>query len=216
MCVDFLNLRETLDIFTKEGIDYLHIDIMDGHYVPNFTLGMDFCKTLSEYTDIPFDIHLMINNPDQHVKMFSQFEKAIISFHPETAYHPLGTVHTIKKGGAHAGIAIDPSISLQNIEYLLPYIDLLNVMTVNPGYAGQKLIPQMLDKLSSAADMISQKGYAIELQVDGNVSWDNIPTMLEAGAQVFVAGTSSIFQKDTDLTANIKKFRTLLDPSSSS
>jgi ribulose-phosphate 3-epimerase len=188
---------------------------MDGHYVPNFTLGLDFCKALSSYTEIPLDIHLMINNPDSHVEQFAQFKNAVISFHPETAYHPLGTIHTIKKYGARAGIAVDPSIPLQNIEYLLQEIDLLNVMTVNPGYAGQKLIPQMLDKLSNAADIISQKGYAIELQVDGNVSWDNIPTMLEAGARVFVAGTSSIFQKDTDLTANITKFRAFLGTSSS-
>jgi len=210
MCVDFLNIKETLDIFIKEKVDYLHIDIMDGHYVPNFTLGIDFCRALSSYTDIPLDIHLMIENPEQYVPQFAQFKNAIVSFHPETSYHPLRTIQLIKSYSAKAGIALEPSMPIQNVEYLLHDIDMVSIMTVNPGYSGQKLVPQTIEKIRKTSEYIFKNGCHFEIEVDGNVSWENLPLMLEAGSEVFVAGTSSIFEENGDLSANIRRFRSIL------
>ena len=211
MCADFLHLKETLDVFIQEKVDYLHIDIMDGHYVPNFGLGVDFCTALASYTKIPLDIHLMIENPDKFIPQFAGFSNAIVSFHPETSYHPMRTIQYIKSYNAKAGIILDPSIPLQHVQHLLPEVDILCIMTVNPGYSGQKLVPQSIEKIKEAAEYLSIKGYDIQIEVDGNVSWENLPRMLKAGGEVFVAGTSSIFGTRGDLTKNIRKFRSILD-----
>jgi ribulose-phosphate 3-epimerase len=210
MCADFINLKEVLDIFAEEAIDYLHIDIMDGHYVPNFTLGVDFCRALSRYSSIPLDIHLMVNNPDEHIEAFSSFSSALYCIHPETSPNPLHTVHRIRESGLRPGLTLKPEIPLASVAGLLPHIDLLNIMTVHPGYSGQPLIPGTIDKIAGASAWIGKEGLQVEIEVDGNVSWENLPKMLAAGADVFVAGTSSVFQKDGDLRANIRRFRALM------
>ena len=210
MCSDFLDLKKDLDIFTANDIDFLHIDIMDGHYVPNFTLGVDFCKAVSSYSDIPLDIHLMIENVDSYIPSFSFKKNSIISIHPEASYHPLRSIQLIKDGGLKAGIAIDPSISLEEVKYLLSDLDMICIMTVNPGYSGQKLIKQTIQKIKEFSKYLEFMDLDIGIEVDGNVSWDNIPKMLEAGADVLVAGTSSIFSKDEDIEDNIVKFKNLL------
>ena len=144
MCTGFLNLKEELDLFVKHRIDYLHIDIMDGYYVPNFSLGIDFCKAVYTYSRIPLDIHLMIEKPDRYTEDFSRFENSIICIHPETCYQPLRTVQEIKRRGVRAGIALSPSISLESVIHLIPHLDMVTVMTVHPGYAGQRLFEPAL------------------------------------------------------------------------
>jgi len=211
MCADFLNMKRDLDIFIEQKIDYLHIDIMDGHYVPNFTLGVDFCRAVASHTDIPLDIHLMIENVDSHIPDFSQFKNAVISFHPEVSAHPIRTIQLIKSYGIRAGIALDPALALETIRYLLPEVDLVCSMTVNPGYAGQKLIPGAIEKIRDIADFIRREGYHVEIEVDGNVSWENLPQMLEAGARIFVAGSSSLFEAGGSLRKNIERFRSILN-----
>jgi ribulose-phosphate 3-epimerase len=211
MCADFLNLKTQLELFEKMGLDYLHVDIMDGHYVPNFTLGPDFCRALDRGSSIPLDIHLMTEDVDSYVPAFAGFEGAVVSFHPEVSYHPIRTIQLIKSYGARAGIALDPSVGLEQIKYLLPDISLICVMTVNPGYAGQVLIPQTLPKIKELAGYIAGQGLHIELEVDGNVSWQNIPVMLEAGADVLVAGSSSIFKAGGDLEKNILRMKNLIN-----
>ena len=209
MCADFIHLGRDLDIFAERGIEYLHIDIMDGHYVPNFTLGPDYCRALSAYSSIPLDVHLMIEPVDFFIPRFAAFPDTLITFHPEAVYHPLRSLQLIRDQGARAGIAIDPATPLGTVRHLRPYIDVLCIMTVNPGYSGQALIPGMIDKIREASAYCRESGYDILIEADGNVSWENIPLMLEAGADILVAGTSSLYDKKMTLEENITRLRTM-------
>jgi ribulose-phosphate 3-epimerase len=211
MCANFLNLEHDLSVFKEERIEYLHIDIMDGHYVPNFTLGPGFCSFLDDVSDIPLDIHLMIENADYYIPRFTGFTRCMVSIHPETVYHPIRTLQTIKERDAVPAVSVDPAIPLESVKPLLPYIEMVCIMTVNPGYSGQKLIPQTLDKIHELSILISREGYPVEIEVDGNVSWENIPVMVEAGADILVAGTSSLFERGGDLRKNIGRIREIAE-----
>ncbi len=195
MCADLLNMKEELDLFMEFGVDYLHIDIMDGHYVPNLTLGIDFASAIHGYSGIPLDFHLMVDNPDQMLGIFTGIKNSVVTIHPETSWHPDRTLRKIRESGCVPGLAIDPAMPVEQFRHLYPLIDLVLVMSVNPGYAGQNMIPYVFDKIRELKNYLDKNKLRADIEIDGNVSWKHIPTMIESGANVLVTGTSSLFEK---------------------
>jgi len=196
MCADFLNIKSELDLFKEFDIDYLHIDIMDGQYVPNLTLGFDFAETLHKYSNIPLDFHLMVEKPEHFLDIFCKIENSIITIHPETTWHPDRVLRRIREHGCIPGIAIDPYLPIEHLRHLYPIVDLVLIMSVNPGYAGQDLIPYSLEKIKELKSYVNENHLTLDIEIDGNVSWENIPAMMDAGANVLVTGTSSLFQPE--------------------
>lgn len=195
MCADFLHLEREIRLFEKYGVEWLHIDVMDGAYVPNFTLGIDYCRALSQATAIPMDVHLMVEHPERHIDAFCSLPGARVTFHPETVYQPVRLIERIRELGASPGFALDPAQPVECFRHLIPLVDQVLVMTVNPGYAGRKLIPHCLGKIAEVREFLTRENLTAAIEVDGNVSWVNIPKMIEAGADILVAGTSSLFEK---------------------
>jgi ribulose-phosphate 3-epimerase len=210
MCADYLHLQDEIDIFEETGIDYLHMDIMDAHYVPNLTLGPGFCRALAKASSLPLDIHLMIENVDAYVPSFTGFADITLSFHPEVCYHPLRTIDLIRRHDARPGIAVDPAQPLEALRHLLPAVDFICMMTVNPGYSGQKLLPGALDKITEFVRYREEQGLDYEIEVDGNVSWEHIPAMISAGAETLVTGTSSIFDGTQSRKENILRLQKII------
>lgn len=211
MCVDFLNLKETINEFERLGIEYLHVDIMDGHFVGNYTLGTDFVKTLKSTTNIPIDIHLMVEKPENVLEWFAFGEGDYVSVHLESTCHLQKVLSAIKQRGGKAMVAINPGTPICLLESVLDDIDAVLVMTVNPGFAGQKLVKSTIKKIADLRKYLDESGYEnVEIECDGNVSFENAVLMSEAGANIFVAGTSSVFAKDSTLSENITKLRRLI------
>jgi ribulose-phosphate 3-epimerase len=207
MCADIFKLRETVDTFEKCGIELLHIDVMDGVFVPNLQLGTDYTRQLKNGSRIPVDIHLMIENPERHIASFAFGEGDYVSIHYETTKHAQKVLQAIKDRGAKALLAINPATPVEVAIDVLDDIDGFMLMTVNPGFAGQKMVPHAIDKIARARAFLDANGKKdAEIEVDGNVSIPNAIRMKEAGANIFVAGTSAVFMGDS-IEDNIVKFR---------
>jgi len=212
MCADIMNLKPILKTFEQEGIEFLHIDIMDGQFVPNFTLGTDYCKLLKKNTSIPLDIHMMFEDPESKIDWFPLAYGDYVSVHAESTRHLQRVLAQIKAKGAKAMVAINPATPIASIEHVLDDIDGVLIMTVNPGFAGQKLVPATLKKITDLRNYLDEKGYEqIEIEVDGNVSFENAKKMKNTGANIFVAGTSSIFKDEFTLEEGIQKLRQVIE-----
>ena len=206
MCCDFLHLADQLRAFEQSGVDLLHIDVMDGSFVPNFALGTDYVKQLRAATDIPLDIHLMVEYPERHLDAFGIGAGDYISIHYETTKHLQRVLAAIRQRGAKALLAINPGTPVEVATNVLDDIDGLLVMTVNPGFAGQRMVPHSLDKIKRARAFLDANGKKdAEIEVDGNVSVPNAKLMRAAGADIFVGGTSAVFCGE-DIAANVKDF----------
>ena len=190
LSADFSVLGEEIAAVEAAGADWIHIDVMDGHYVPNITMGPGVVKSLRKMTVLPFDVHLMIENPEQYIQPFAEAGSDRITVHMEASIHLHRTVSQIKELGLKAGVSLNPATPLSFVESILTDIDLLLIMTVNPGFGGQQFIQTMLSKIRQARELIDRFAPAVLLEVDGGVTLTNLPAILKAGADVFVAGAS--------------------------
>jgi len=193
LSADFNKLGEEVQALERAGADYIHVDVMDGHFVPNITIGPMVVEALRRITSLPLDVHLMIQNPDFYLPAFIDAGADILTVHVETAVHLHRTLTEIKKRGARAGVSLNPATPLCLLEPALEYADLVLVMTVNPGFGGQEFIPSTLPKIQLLRQLIDKKGWALELEVDGGIKVENIGLLAKAGADVFVSG-SGIFK----------------------
>ncbi|AKL95529.1 ribulose-phosphate 3-epimerase Rpe [Clostridium aceticum] len=205
LAADFANLANEVKRVEEVGCDLLHIDVMDGHFVPNITLGPPIVQSLKEKTKMPFDVHLMIENPDQYIGDFVKAGADIISVHSEACRHLHRTIQHIKSYGIKAAVALNPATPLTDIEYVLEDLDMVLIMTVNPGFGGQSFIPGMLNKIKELRGMINKKKLDLDIQVDGGIKPDNVGLVTEAGANVLVAG-SAVFNS-VDMEATVKEIR---------
>ena len=190
LSADFARLGDEVKAVAAAGADYIHVDVMDGHFVPNITIGPLVVDGLRSITDKPFDVHLMIENPDLYIPEFAKVGSDIITVHQEAVPHLHRTVQLIKSFGKKAGVSINPATPVNTLEAILDAIDLVLVMTVNPGFGGQSFIESCLPKIEALRQMIDARGLEIELEVDGGVKADNINRIAAAGADVFVAGSA--------------------------
>lgn len=208
MCADLLRLESHVRQLETLGVDFLHLDVMDAHFTPNMPIGLATVEQLRERTALPFDAHLMVEDSDLFVRLLLPMGVQAISVHAESALHLDRTLSLIREGGAKAGVALNPATPLDVLEYVLEKLDFVLVMTVNPGFAGQRLIPQTLRKIADCRRYLDERGFAhVPIQVDGNVSFENIPKMVVAGADWLVLGTSSLYHPDGTLWQNARQLR---------
>jgi len=208
MCADLLDLKNELQALDKGGADQFHIDVMDGHFVPNFCLNPSIIASIKQVSKIPVDVHLMVDNPDAHIKSFSDSGADIIIPHLEVLMHPIRTLTTIKSLGKKAGISVNPATDINTIPYLLDNLDVICVMTVDPGFAGQKMITYVLEKIVRLRKMLDSCDKKIDIMVDGQVMEDTAPLLVKAGANVLVMGSSGLFNHPRNEFAQvISKFK---------
>jgi ribulose-phosphate 3-epimerase len=205
ICADWSSLEKHCRELEALKIDWLHCDVMDGHFVPNITFGPEIQAKIHGLTKIPIDTHLMIEDPDRYIEGFVKAGSRMISVHVEALRHLDRTLRLIASFGVTPAVAINPATPLGAIEYVLDIVGLVLIMTVNPGFAGQKLVPHTIDKIAQLKAMVAARGLAVDIQVDGNVSFENIPRMVAAGANNLVAGTSSLYAKGMSLAEAHRK-----------
>lgn len=207
LAADFARLGEEVRAVTEAGADYIHVDVMDGHFVPNISIGPQMVKALRPHTKLPLDVHLMISPVDPYIKEFADAGADIITVHPEAGPHVHRTVQLIKSLGKKAGVSLNPGSPLSLIEHILGDIDLILVMTVNPGFGGQSFIDAQRAKMREARALIDRSGRPIELEVDGGINGQTAALAVEAGADVLVAGTAAFAGGPGRYRDNIAKLR---------
>jgi len=207
MCVPILRMRETLTTFEDSGVELLHIDMMDGTFVPNLMLGTNYIRDLHDATKIPLDLHLMIQEPTAKLDWFDLQPGEWVSIHAETTAHLQRALQRVRALGARPRVALNPATPLSALDWVLDDIDGVLIMTVNPGYAGQTLVPQTIDKIQALRDLLVERGRPnLDIEVDGNVSVPNATRMAAAGATTFVLGTSALYKGEA-LSGSLRAVR---------
>jgi len=196
LSADFSKLGEEILAVEKGGADYIHIDVMDGHFVPNITIGPLIVESIRPITKLPLDVHLMIENPDQYIEAFVKAGADYITVHVEACRHLHRTIQNIKSFGIKAGVVLNPATPVESIQHIIGEIDMVLLMSVNPGFGGQKFIPEVLPKIRKVKEMAEQKGVAMEIEIDGGVNPETAKLCMEAGANVLVAGSAIYNQED--------------------
>ncbi|MDF2521465.1 MAG: ribulose-phosphate 3-epimerase [Clostridia bacterium] len=208
LSADFANLERDIKIVENAGAEYLHIDVMDGHFVPNITIGAPVVKSLRKISNMVFDVHLMISRPEDYIADFAAAGADIITVHAEAATHLHRLIQMIKKEGKKAAVALNPATPLSVLDYVLEDVDMILIMSVNPGFGGQKFIPSALDKVRAIRELISEMNLDIDIEIDGGVSLDNIAEIAANGANVLVAGSAVFNSKDP--AATIKQMKEIV------
>ncbi len=211
MCADLMNFSKSVKQLEEAGIEYLHVDIMDGSFVPNLTFGFDFVNALKAITDIPLDVHMMVNDPARFIDRMKLDKNDILCIHYEADIHIHRTLAQIKDKGVKAGIAINPHTRPESLEYLMDNTDMVLVMTVNPGFAGQKIIGCSEEKTRHTRILLDSWGFSnVPIEVDGNINPVNAEKLSKSGAEIFVLGTSGLFLKDKSIKQAVEDLRKLL------
>ena len=211
MCADLCNLEADIRELEAAGVGMLHFDLMDAHFVPNMPIGLALIQQLRSKTDSAFDIHLMVENNDFFVDAVAEIGVQQIAVHVESATHLDRTLSVIQASNVKAGAALNPATPFSALDYVLDRLDFVLIMTVNPGFAGQKMVPATLRKIAECRAFLDKHGVDLPIEVDGNVSFENIPKMVSAGADILVGGTSSVFHKSGSRAENIQRTRQAID-----
>ncbi len=207
LSADFTRLGEEIKDVEKAGADYIHIDVMDGHFVPNITIGPMIVKAAKRVTDLPLDVHLMISEPDYFIEDFAEAGASIITVHAEALNHLHRTIHLIRDKGVRPGVVLNPATPLGVVEYVLNQIDMVVLMTVNPGFEAQKFIPEVIPKIRRLRKMVNDLNLSLEIEVDGGIDPETIGRVSSAGADVFVAGSAIYYSKDYKETIRLMRER---------
>lgn len=204
LSADFANLGNDIKIIDNAGADYVHIDVMDGKFVPSISFGMPVMKAIRKYTDKVFDVHLMIEEPGRYINEFKEAGADIITVHAEACCHLNRTLQAIKNAGCKTGVALNPATPLSVLDYVLEYTDMVLIMSVNPGFGGQSYIPNSTQKIAQIRDIIDKRGLDTDIEVDGGINQSNVTEVIDAGANVIVAG-SAVFNGDAQ--KNVEAFK---------
>ena len=209
LAADFSKLGEEIQLVSEEGADLIHLDVMDGHFVPNLSFGADIIKGIRGFSNLPFDVHLMIENPEHYVDAYLEAGANFITVHPEATPHIHSVLQKIHKAGVKTGIALNPGTPIEALENVIDIIDLILVMTVNPGFGGQSFLSSQLPKISKIRTIIDDGGHSIDISVDGGINPITAKLAIDAGANILVAGTSIFKAGDETYSKSIKRLRNL-------
>ena len=209
LSADFSQLGNEIKRLEEGGADLIHVDVMDGHFVPNLTIGPPVIKNLRKYTNLPFDVHLMISPVHEYIENYAEAGADIITIHPEATENLRDSINLIKKFGKRVGISLNPKTEIETLIEEIENIDLVLVMSVNPGFGGQKFMPEVLDKIKKLKKIKDENDYKFNIEVDGGINFSNSKIILEAGADILVSGTTIFKENNGNIKTNIEKLKSM-------